>query len=184
MERKDFLKSACTVGICSCTGIAALSGSNLFGNSKRTYASESDWQPGFMRKRFAKLIGNLDSTVDKQQKEKILQGLGKACAEESKEEYNKFKGNIAGFLDEIKKIWADSTEYNKEAGYLRVVGKKQKSCFCPFVDCSITPKDFCNCTVGYNKEVYGVIIEQPVNVEIEESILRGGERCTMLITII
>ena len=183
MERKDFLKSACTVGICSCTGIAALSGSKLFGNTKSTDTSESDWQPGFMRKRFAKLIANLDSTVDKKQKEKILEDLGKACAEESKEAYYKFKGNISGFIDEIKKR-GDSIEFNKQAGYLRVIGKKQKSCFCPFVDNSITPKDFCNCTVGYNKEVYGVILEQPVNVKIEESVLRGGERCTMLINVI
>lgn len=103
MQRKDFLKSACTMGICSCTGIVAFSGANLFGRTNSAEKSDPDWQPGFIQKRFARLIKNLDSNVNKEQKEKILEDLGQACAEESKDYFIKYRGNIPGFLEEVKK---------------------------------------------------------------------------------
>jgi hypothetical protein len=181
MQRKSFLKSACTLGICSCTGIAALSSAELFGKNKSLEEKDPNPQLNFIQKRFAKLVQNLDSNVNEEQKEKILEGLGSACAEESKDYFVKYKGNINGFLEEIKKSWAEKTEYNIESGYLRITGKKQKACACPFVDNSIMSKDFCNCTLGWNKVVYSTILGKPVDAKIEDSVLRGGEQCTILI---
>ena len=82
----------------------------------------------------------------------------------------------------MKKNWAENVEYNKGKKSIRVVGKKAENCYCPLVDKSITPKDFCNCSMGWAKQTYETVFEKPVKVTIEESILFGGERCSHLIT--
>jgi hypothetical protein len=47
----------------------------------------------------------------------------------------------------------------------------------------VTPPDFCNCTLGWQKEAYSAILGRPVEAELEESILRGGSRCVFRIRI-
>jgi predicted ArsR family transcriptional regulator len=182
MKRNEFLKSACTAGMCSCVGLTMLSGDSLVALSDDT-KKESDWRLGFIRKRFAKLIEGLDSSLDEKTKVHILENLGRTCANENRDSFAKFKNNPEGFLENIQRQYAERTEYNKEAKTIRIVGRKQESCFCPFVDKAIMPKDFCNCTIGFNKESFETVLGKPVDVKIEESVLRGGERCTFLITI-
>jgi hypothetical protein len=84
-------------------------------------------------------------------------------------------------LAQIKADWAENTEYDPQAKKIRVIGKKDPACFCPFVDKSITPKNFCQCSMGNMKETFETILGKTVNVKIEESILYGGERCTFVI---
>ena len=180
MKRNEFLKSACSLGMCSCAGISLLSSETLAGSSDDA-KKESDWRIGFIQKRFAKMIAGIDAAVDQETKTKILENLGRACAKENAASFEKFKGDPESFLRELEKIWAERTEYDKETKTMKVVGKKQESCFCPFVDKTITPKDFCNCSIGFNKESFETVLGQPVDIKIEESILRGGERCSFLI---
>jgi predicted ArsR family transcriptional regulator len=115
---------------------------------------------------------------------KILENLGRACAKEHAASFEKFKGDPESFLGDLKKNWAERTEYDKKTKTMKVIGKKQESCFCPFVDKSMTPKDFCNCSIGFNKESFETVLGQPVDVIIEESILRGGERCSFVINLL
>jgi predicted hydrocarbon binding protein len=181
MERKEFLQSACTLGMCSCAGVSFLSGGTLpasFDDTKK----ESDWRLGFIQKRFAKMIGGMDSTIDQETKTKILENVGRTCAKENAASFAKFKGDPESFLEDMKRQWAERTEYDKYTKTMKIIGKKQESCFCPFVDKSMTPKDFCNCSIGFNKEAFETIMGQPVDVKVEESILRGGERCSFTIT--
>jgi predicted hydrocarbon binding protein len=181
MKRKEFLKSACTLGMCSCAGASFLSGETFIASSDDT-KKEADWRLGFIQKRFAKMIVGMDSTIDQETKTKILENLGRACAKENAASFVKFKGDPESFLEDMKQQWAERTEYDKNTKTMKIIGKKQESCFCPFVDKSMTPKDFCNCSIGFNKEAFETILGKPVDVKIEESILRGGERCSFTIT--
>jgi predicted ArsR family transcriptional regulator len=181
MKRKEFLRSACSLGMCSCASLSLLSTTTLIANSDDTKKKESDWRIGFIQRRFAKLLEGMNSTVDEQTRKKILEGVGRTCAKENSEFFTKFKDNPEGFLEELKQKWAENTSFDKSAKTIRVTGKKQESCFCPFVEKSITPKDFCNCSIGFNKESFEMVLGKSVNVKIEESILRGGERCTFII---
>ncbi len=181
MKRNEFLKSACSLGMCSCVGITLLSGEARAVSADDT-KKETDWRIGFVQKRFAKLIEGMNSSIDEQTKMKILEDVGRTCSRENADGYIKFKDNPDGFLDYLKKVWAERTEYDKVAKTMKVIGKKQESCFCPFVNKLMTPKDFCNCSIGFNKESFETVLGQPVDVKIEESILRGGERCSFIIT--
>jgi predicted ArsR family transcriptional regulator len=167
--------------MCSCAGVSLISSTTFCTNSDDTKTKETDWRIGFVQKRFAKMIEGMSKDVDENTRIKILESVGRTCAMENSQFFTKYRGNIDGLLDELKQKWAENTEHDKSLKTIRIVGKKQESCFCPFVDKSITPKDFCRCSVGFNKQIYETVIGKSVNVKIEESILNGGERCTFVV---
>jgi hypothetical protein len=59
-----------------------------------------------------------------------------------------------------------------------------EQCFCPFVSENLSeiPASYCECTKGWTKTVFQTAFGRSVNVEIEQTILRGGECCRMKIT--
>ena len=182
MKRQEFLKSACTLGICSCVAMPLLS-NDVLGNTVAPQ-SKDDWKLGFMQRRFAKLIEAMDENLEPAKREELIEALGRACASESKDKLIKYKHNPEAFLADIGKKWAEKTEFNKNENTIRIVSKKSESCVCPFVDKSKTPKEFCNCSLGNIKETFENILDKKVEAKIEESILYGGERCTFLIKIV
>lgn len=182
MKRKDFLNSACVLGICSCVGMPFFSGSKL-NASPLNDKNEDEWKIGFMQKRFAKILDIIGSKAGDEKKKEIIEELGRECAKVNENFYLKYKDNIEGFFTEIKARWIESTEYNKEEKTIKLVGKKSGSCGCPFVDKSLITKDFCKCSLGYQKEVYEAILGRPVESSIVESVLYGGERCSFLIKV-
>ncbi len=62
--------------------------------------------------------------------------------------------------------------------------RKYYYCHCPWVrealkDKDISPPDsvFCNCSAGYYKAFWEVVLDQPVKVKLLESILKGDKEC-------
>ena len=43
--------------------------------------------------------------------------------------------------------------------------------------------DFCQCTIGWQKEIYSLVSGKDVDVKIESSVLRGDEKCSYKIMI-
>ncbi|MBZ5514112.1 MAG: hypothetical protein LAN62_04565 [Acidobacteriia bacterium] len=135
------------------------------------------WKVNFMRVRFAKLVGILSDTLDEATRRKVFESMGRECARQFMDLTGKFAGHPEAFLEEIKKRWAKETEYDQAAGRIRVVDRSNH-CTCAFVDEQLTPPAFCDCTLGWQKETYAMILGQPVDAELEESILRGGKQCS------
>ncbi len=56
-----------------------------------------------------------------------------------------------------------------------------EQCFCPYVNDNIaeTPGSYCECTKGWTKQVFETAFQRPVEVEIEQTIIRGAEYCKM-----
>ena len=177
MRRDEFIKGLCTLGACSCAGFMLGTGGSARAEDKPNEEIEAlKWKLNFMRVRFAKLVGILSANLDESTRKKVFECMGRECAKQFMDLTGKFKGNPEAFLEEIKKRWAKETEYDKEAGRIRVVDKSNH-CTCAFVDEQLTPPAFCDCTLGWQKETYSMILGQPVDAELEESILRGGKRC-------
>ena len=177
MRRKDFIKAACTLGACSCAGFSLWGEDSA--SSGRKADSEVDQLKGrldFIRTRFAKLLAGLGSDVDEDTRKKVLESMGRECARQFKSQTGQFAGNPRGYIEQVQKWWVEKAEYDEAAGTLRITDK-QRHCTCPFVDERLTPPDFCNCTLGWQRETYTMIFGKPVKVELEESILRGGKRC-------
>ncbi len=178
MERKEFLKSACRFGVCSCAGMALFSGPFVRAGSVQSEEEKPDWRLGFMQKRFAKLLGIIESSVDEETKLKMIEQLGRACSKEDASGYLPFKGNVRGYLKASEKEFFEKTVFDESAKRITLIGKKTESCFCPFADVSVTPKSFCNCSLGFMKQTFETILEKPVEARVVESVLRGGERCS------
>ena len=94
--------------------------------------------------------------------------------------FNKYRGNLQGFLEKIKTAWVERTEYDEKTGILRVIGKPAP-CACPLVKMGRTPVEFCDCSRGWTQAAFSTVLGRPVSVEIEESVLRGGSRCSFRI---
>ena len=84
MNRKDFFKHICKYGACGCAGMMLLSPANLLANDDKGEEKKEDWRIGFMQERIAKLIESMNSKLDEETINSLLENMGRFCA----------KGNI------------------------------------------------------------------------------------------
>jgi predicted hydrocarbon binding protein len=184
LNRKEFVKT-CAAAIC---------GSGLCGravaetNSAQTCDADGlkavTGQMDAAQLRFAKLVEQISQDLPRDTGNKLLRGLGRQCAATYKAKLlDRFRGDIHGFLQEGLRSWMAEARYDEAAGTIRIVDKQTK-CVCPAVKQGMTPGKFCECTLGWQEEVYSMILGKPAVAEIEESILRGGKRCVYRIKVI
>jgi hypothetical protein len=173
MTRGQFLKG-CASGLCSCAGVALV--------PLEAAGAQSDSKVEACQVRFAKLVGILNQNLDPAERKKIFETLGRECARQYHDLIDKYKGDVKGFLAMGQTQWMEKAEYDEQAGTIRIVDKGP-NCSCPLVKPGMTPPEFCDCTLGWQKEAYSTMLQRPVEAELEESILRGGRRCVFRIRI-
>ena len=172
MNRTEFLKT-CAGGLCGCAAIGLLAAGNL--SAAETPAPE-DWRFQFIKQRYAKLLENLGGRVGDQALNEILQQQGRYCGSTA-EMARKHQGDIEGFIRTITREWKQEITYDREKGVITAVGPETKECFCPLIDVRYTPKTACNCSIGWTQFVFEAVLGKKVQVELKESVLRGGKRC-------
>lgn len=176
MTRHQFLKT-CGLGTCCCTAAAFVPASL----SAQNVNPEAEWLKEQLEKakvRYARLVNILEQSVPEPETKKIFDQLGRECAHlTSSTTWDKYKGNIDGFLNFIKgpEGWAEQAEYDRNTRTIRVVDKY--GCTCPLVKKGVTSGAHCECTLGWQRETYSAILGKPVEAELETSILRGGQKC-------
>jgi len=182
MQRKDFLKS-CSMGVCSCFALTTLMPEKSKAQEEEENAEikKLQGQMEFVHKRFAKLVGLLNTEMDAEKRTQMFEELGRTCSAEYKDTYMKFENDVEGFLNEIKGKWVEGINYDKESQTILITGMKADDCFCPLAKKSVTPKEFCDCSKGWQKGVFESISGKKVEATVVESVLRGGERCSFKI---
>jgi predicted hydrocarbon binding protein len=193
MKRNDFFKT-CGAGICGCGVLGLLAPLAARADAAATpavakpaAAAPEDYellkqQLEGARERFARLLSVMDEQLDDATRGKVLQGLGRECAKDYGAFFSKYRGDLQGFLAKIKTAWVEQADYDEKTGILRVVGKPAP-CGCPLVQAGRTAAEFCDCSRGWTQAAYSTVLGKPVTVEIEESVLRGGKRCSFRIGI-
>lgn len=181
MNRKEFLRTGCKLGICSCLGATLLNPTKLSGAEENPEVKKLKGKLSFIHKRFAKLIEMMGSNLEEKTRNKIIESMGMECAGEYSQYFAKFKNNLKGFLGDLQKQWIERVIHDKDQKTITLIGKKTGDCFCPFVKQSVTPGDFCNCSKGWQKKAFETVTGKTVVAEVKESILRGGERCSFVI---
>jgi len=180
MDRKEFFKKSCYAGLCACAGFSMISGDSFAAISGQEPAPD-DWRIGFMQRRFSKMVDYMNAKLDNDTREKMIEQIGRYCSMEAEKDYEKMKGNVEGYLDHVKSTWAEDASFDKEKGVITITGKKSDSCFCPFAGKKSIAKEFCNCSIGWQKQTLETLTGKKVAVNITSSILQGGERCCFLI---
>ena len=177
MDRKEFLKTACGLGMCGC----AL---NLFGATTPLLAAEppaEDQRLAYTRHQLAKLLGFMAADAPAETCAGILEQTGRECAKLGQLGV-KFKGDPEGYMATANKAWGTDFQWNKEKGII-AVSVPEGECGCPMVDNKRTPAFFCNCSVGYQKESFEAVFGRPVQASLKESKLGGSKRCVFEVTV-
>ena len=174
MKREEFLKTAAFCGFCACAGMPAFAAEAVDDNPELKALQR---KVAFVHLRFAKLVGMLEKDLPPAKLKKLLERLGRECSREFAPIYGKFKGNLEGFLAMCRKDWKLNCVHDTAAKKVVTYGEKTGECFCPFVDKARMTPAFCNCSLGWQKETFGVVIDKPVRVEILSAVLRGGRSC-------
>jgi hypothetical protein len=192
MKRNEFLK-ACGAGLCGCGVMGLLAPPAVSaegpGGPQTTSAQAAPSEVDLLKQRldgaqerFAELVAIMGASLDGATRDKILMRLGRECAQAYRPLFEKYRGDLPGFLAKIKTAWLESASYDEKAGILNTVGKPAP-CACPLVKVGRTPADFCNCTLGWNQEAFSIVSGKPATVEIVETVLRGGKRCSFRVTV-
>lgn len=177
MDRKDFIRKTCGLGFCSCVIPGLLKSNELSAKEN----NEKSWKEGFVKYRFSKLVDILDVTLNEETKNLVLENLGRECAKRS--QIDKFKNNLQGFFEHLKKNWGEKASYNKEEGIIRIE-TAERECFCPMFDSKNISKSICQCSVGWQSQTYETILGQTVEAKCVESVIRGSNKCVFEIKLL
>jgi hypothetical protein len=182
VTRNEFLK--CCASVCSC--LALISPEPFAAETPAPNLEQLQGQLEAVRIRYAKLVSILERNLDEPTRKRVFDSLGRECARQFRSHtFDKYKGDIRGFLKYVEGPdgWAVKTEYDERAGIIRVFDRGPH-CSCPLVKEGLTSGAQCDCTLGWQRETYSAILGLPVDAAVEESILRGGNRCVFRITVL
>lgn len=178
MNRKDFFKKACLLGACGCAAVPMLSMTNALATPGTKTDDKPDWRIGFMKDRFAKLVELISENVDSKIRDKMFEEMGRECARLGFEYFKGHLSDIDTFIKKAEAEWAEKVTYDKDKKEIIHIGKQKKECFCPFVDNAKTPTDFCNCSLGWQKEMFEKVLNKEIpEAIIDSTVLRGGKSC-------
>ena len=100
--------------------------------------------------RFAKLVGILNQTLEPPARKKVFGTLGRERARAVSRPDRQTRER-QGFPGTGQDEWVETVEYDEQAGTIRIVDKSP-NCTCPLVKQGVTPPEFCDCTLGWQKE--------------------------------
>jgi len=202
MDRKGFLASVGTMCAGSCLCVSWLN--RLYGQEapKETPPPAAPPEPRavkrmeFVDKWVKRFFDVLDQNLDDATLRKIMMTNGKVCYREWIKETNQ---TIRPVTLEQLSAWAKN---HAADGTMRVEGNtiymtytsaaetglpsKEGECLCSVVEskpAGMSPT-FCHCSVGYVKEMHELMLARTVDVELTDSVLRGGKRCSFTITVL
>jgi hypothetical protein len=175
MKRKSFLKGA--------IGVAAAG--TLLGGGK-IMAQEKDDVPcekklagknKFLLGWLAAWLGNMKKDLPEAEMAKVIEDNGRACAERGGmlAGARSLNGDMDKFLAAMRKHIGENNA-RREGNKITLVYEK---CFCPLVAGveGTLPGEYCLCTVGWTKAVYGAVAGKEVKVDLKSSIKRGAPQC-------
>lgn len=129
------------------------------------------------------LMDTMDKVLDEATYIKLIEGCGRGC-------YNRhqFKKDISiagsGDLDKLLTAYKKNFEVWKDGNTVHIrYGEKSPGCYCPVLKNHAynTKGLHCNCTKATHQAIFENALGRPFNVEILESIRRGGQTCHFLV---
>jgi hypothetical protein len=171
VNRKEFLKSACGLGVCGCV-LSVLDPPEA---RVATPAEVPDQRLAFARYQVAKMAGLMAAGPTAPACARVLEDTGRECAKLGGLSA-KFKGDPDGYFATARKNWGTDFSWDKEKGIITVT-VAEGECSCPLVDAKRTPPFFCNCSVGYQKESFENVFGRPVKATLKASKLGGSKQC-------
>ncbi len=191
MDRKEFMKRSAQAGACCAAALFAGQGEAQVEKAPEPRVTPCDRKVQSGQKVIGRIMAQLDTQLDEATRNRIMENCGRAC-------YSGGHGQRSGtppsaqdvekFLEGMKKyLGAGSVqqEGNQTVVLFRYTANPQGLktadgyCLCPIFEDA--PKDisptFCNCSIGYVREIFERGTGKPVTVQLTNSVLRGGKTC-------
>jgi hypothetical protein len=190
MDRKKFCKTTCGLGIGSCVGFGLLSNGSLSAAEKQIQgATKSTPVVPIDQRQIQNVLRFVDSSMHESVKKQIFERLG--LEHTTNDRYvswiNGYKKDLKSFFEMVntnKDTYWEKLEYNPDLSAIKVTGRLVDKCACSYAQCENPPKSLCNyCCKNYQKQMFEMLLEKKVKVQIDESFLLGGKRCSTTIFI-
>jgi predicted hydrocarbon binding protein len=192
INRQQFFKQ---VGVCICGCAAILSSTKLLSQEikqAQDLGTPVDKKLQFAHKWVKRFFDIFDKELDTRTQQRILEENGKQCYLQGLNQ-NYPLVSMEKFVEILQKgvgkenCWMEGNtvyfNYVRDPGDLR---KEDENCLCPLVEDG--PSDlsgtYCHCSVGYVREMFSSSTDQKVEVELLESVKRGGKRCRFKIKVV
>jgi predicted hydrocarbon binding protein len=182
MERKEFLKASLWLGALG--GVAPALGEEAkpAASAVPPPPSPCERKAEFAQRLLVRFMSDMDSQLDEPRRVALMEARGRSCARMGAvRAAQAHKGNLDAFI-------ADFGRHMEADGLRRegnVVKVKYPRCLCPLasgIQEPISPT-YCNCSVGWLKELYETVTGKPVTVEVLETVKRGGQACRFNVTL-
>jgi len=136
-----------------------------------------------------RIIAQLDQKLDKTTREAIMESCGRLCHDGANpntkkptpEEASRFLEGMRNYVGKegVQQSGDETIIYFKYTRNPRGLKVSDGYCLCPILEDA--PKgissSYCHCSVGYVKAIFEQGLGKPANVELTNSILRGGKSC-------
>ena len=191
MDRKSFLKCSCALGIGSCFGIGLIGNEKLQAAVKNIPVTD-DGTPVIAAdaRQIQNVLSYIDSNMDESVKKAIFDKLGYEHIT-----HTDFKNWIISQRDDLKEYFGrinsnkdtywEKIEYVPESSAIKITGKKVDKCACAYAQHENPPLSLCNyCCKNFQVGYFELLFDKKViKVDIDESFLLGGERCSSTVYI-
>jgi predicted ArsR family transcriptional regulator len=138
---------------------------------------------GLSAKWVTNLLDALDGMVDEETRVSVLESCGRKCIGNGflvkAQTLAKKSKNTDEFLEKLGKVWKH-LHVDKNGTFV-----VYDQCYCPMVKAykgKLSPS-FCNCSVGWIKELFEKSLNKPVKVEKLGTIKQGSKQCKFKITV-
>ena len=113
-----------------------------------------------------------------------LQSCGRCCLDpviihNAKKYYTESGDNLDAVLEELNRQGIGGGSMQRQGNRIYA---SYAACFCPNAKTeSVLPQIYCNCSRGWFMELFEGVLGHPVKVEVEQSIIRGADKCKFVI---
>lgn len=131
------------------------------------------------RRQMAELLEKARNSEDEARRAGILEERGRLCIGQTwtkkAKQAAKTAANDEEFLDNLEKVYP---MLKREQGKVYVVYPK---CYCHLKKefGGDVPRWYCDCTVGWTKEMFEQALGRPIEVKLESSVIRGDKECRL-----
>ena len=188
MNRKDFFKKACGMGICSCMGLGLLSKCKVTEPETEKETIPEDQTTAVVpadARQIQNLLIFVESSIDEPARTTIFERLGAEHLTHPQFAgfINESKKNIKGYFDYINSgqdTYWEKIEYNSDSSTIKITGKPVDKCACAYAQFENPPLSLCNtCCTNFQKVMFEMLLDKTVTkVQTDEAYLLGGKRCS------
>jgi hypothetical protein len=179
MNRKTFLQAS--LGCCAGAALDALSPAGA--NPVPAAAAPDEREQAFVQNWLTDLLDTMEAGLDEATRVKLIEGCGRGCYRR-----HAFKQDLAaqgqGDVDRLIEALRQNFEVWREGDEVHLrYGEVSPGCYCPAAYYRpAKPNDLhCECSRTSHQTIWETALGRPFQVDIVESVRRGGQTCHFVV---